>query len=128
MGERGLKLSGGEKQRVAIARTILKGPRIILLDEVSNVISALRNASVHINTYHIKAQASYGWMCLNLTPNYYHLDLLAPGKSSHINTPSASRPHLLWTHKQSATSRLHLPECVPAGQLLWWHTGTLPLI
>lgn len=34
MGERGLKLSGGEKQRVAIARTILKGPRIILLDEV----------------------------------------------------------------------------------------------
>ena len=35
MGERGLKLSGGEKQRVAIARTILKGPRIILLDEVT---------------------------------------------------------------------------------------------
>ncbi|KAM4668125.1 ATP-binding cassette sub-family B member 6 isoform 2-T3 [Amazona ochrocephala] len=35
VGERGLKLSGGEKQRVAIARTILKGPRIILLDEVA---------------------------------------------------------------------------------------------
>lgn len=35
MGERGLKLSGGEKQRVAIARTILKGPHIILLDEVT---------------------------------------------------------------------------------------------
>ena len=34
VGERGLKLSGGEKQRVAIGRTILKGPRIILLDEV----------------------------------------------------------------------------------------------
>lgn len=34
MGERGLKLSGGEKQRVAIARTILKAPDIILLDEV----------------------------------------------------------------------------------------------
>ncbi|MGH6677038.1 MAG: ABCB family ABC transporter ATP-binding protein/permease, partial [Xanthobacteraceae bacterium] len=33
VGERGLKLSGGEKQRVAIARTILKGPPIIVLDE-----------------------------------------------------------------------------------------------
>ena len=35
VGERGLKLSGGEKQRVAIARTILKSPQIVLLDEVS---------------------------------------------------------------------------------------------
>lgn len=36
VGERGLKLSGGEKQRVAIARTILKAPHIVLLDEVRN--------------------------------------------------------------------------------------------
>ena len=34
VGERGLKLSGGEKQRVAIARTILKGAPILLCDEV----------------------------------------------------------------------------------------------
>lgn len=38
VGERGLKLSGGEKQRVAIARTILKGPRILLFDEATSAL------------------------------------------------------------------------------------------
>ena len=38
VGERGLKLSGGEKQRVAIARTILKAPRILLFDEATSAL------------------------------------------------------------------------------------------
>ncbi len=38
VGERGLKLSGGEKQRVAIARTILKSPRILLFDEATSAL------------------------------------------------------------------------------------------
>ena len=36
VGERGLKLSGGEKQRVAIARTVLKAPPILVLDEATS--------------------------------------------------------------------------------------------
>jgi len=54
VGERGLKLSGGEKQRVSIARTILKAPPILILDEATSALdslteqeiqSALRNVS-----------------------------------------------------------------------------------
>jgi ABC-type transport system involved in Fe-S cluster assembly fused permease/ATPase subunit len=40
VGERGLKLSGGEKQRVAIARTILKGPQILIFDEATSALDS----------------------------------------------------------------------------------------
>ena len=67
VGERGLKLSGGEKQRVAIARTILKGPAILLFDEATSALDthtereiqrALREVSIGRTTLMIAHRLS----------------------------------------------------------------------
>ena len=46
VGERGLKLSGGEKQRVAIARTILKDPAVLILDEATSALDSRTEADI----------------------------------------------------------------------------------
>ncbi|KAM6178687.1 ATP-binding cassette sub-family B member 6 isoform 1-T1 [Rhynchocyon petersi] len=58
VGERGLKLSGGEKQRVAIARTILKAPDIILLDEATSALDTSNERAI---------QASLAKVCASRT-------------------------------------------------------------
>ena len=48
VGERGLKLSGGEKQRVAIARTILKRPRILMFDEATSALDTRTEREIQV--------------------------------------------------------------------------------
>ena len=49
VGERGLKLSGGEKQRVAIARVILKSPRILICDEATSALDTKTEQEIQAN-------------------------------------------------------------------------------
>ncbi|HZV92727.1 MAG TPA: ATP-binding cassette domain-containing protein, partial [Caldimonas sp.] len=46
VGERGLKLSGGEKQRVAIARTLLKDPPIVIFDEATSALDSANERAI----------------------------------------------------------------------------------
>lgn len=96
VGERGLKLSGGEKQRVAIARTILKNPPILLFDEATSSLdthnereiqSALKKISEHRTTLIIAHRLStvvYADEIIvlqsgNIVERGQHFDLLAKG-------------------------------------------------
>jgi ATP-binding cassette, subfamily B, heavy metal transporter len=55
VGERGLKLSGGEKQRVAIARTILKAPRILLFDEATSALDTHTEKEIQASLREVSA-------------------------------------------------------------------------
>jgi ABC-type transport system involved in Fe-S cluster assembly fused permease/ATPase subunit len=55
VGERGLKLSGGEKQRVAIARVILKGPRILIFDEATSALDTRTEQEIQANLDEVSA-------------------------------------------------------------------------
>jgi ABC-type transport system involved in Fe-S cluster assembly fused permease/ATPase subunit len=56
VGERGLKLSGGEKQRVAIARTILRDPRILVFDEATSALDSKTEKAIQAELREISRQ------------------------------------------------------------------------
>lgn len=122
VGERGLKLSGGEKQRVAIARTILKNPRILIFDEATsaldsqtekqiqaslNEVSRDRTALViaHRLSTIIDADEILVLMNGRIAERGKHADLLAKG----------GEYAQMWRRQQEAQRATTLQEGVPVG-------------
>lgn len=102
MGERGLKLSGGEKQRVAIARTILKAPDIILLDEVRALGSLRPSLPPCLCTRH---------SCWALFPTWERYQ-----KSMSHKTPHSSQAQTrFFLIPKASTSSLHAPPTGDSG-------------
>ncbi len=83
VGERGLKLSGGEKQRVAIARTILKRPRILLFDEATSALDTHTEREIQASLDEVSANRTTLIIAHRLS-TVVHADEIIVLDSGHI--------------------------------------------
>jgi ATP-binding cassette subfamily B protein len=122
VGERGLKLSGGEKQRVAIARTILKDPAILLFDEATSALDTHTEREIQANLREVSRGRTTLIIAHRLS-TVIHADeiiVLAGGeiveRGSHDRLLAQAGAYAgMWTRQQEASPQNGGGEAGPAG-------------
>ena len=88
VGERGLKLSGGEKQRVAIARTFLKNPKILFFDEATSALDSTTEKEIQKNLENISKNKTTLIIAHRLSTAAYADNIIVLDKGSIIEQGS----------------------------------------
>jgi ATP-binding cassette subfamily B protein len=123
VGERGLKLSGGEKQRVAIARTILKRPKILLFDEATSALDTHTEKEIQASLREVSADHTTIVIAhrLSTVVDADEILVLVEGRVVERGTHRAlldrrGRYHAMWTRQQQEEAGAAAPELrVPAA-------------
>jgi ATP-binding cassette subfamily B protein len=112
VGERGLKLSGGEKQRVAIARVILKRPRILIFDEATSALDSHTEADIQASLREVSADRTTLVIAhrLSTVVDADEIIVLEAGRiverGRHADLLDAEGPYwALWTRQQRQSER-----------------------
>ncbi|MFD1624045.1 ABCB family ABC transporter ATP-binding protein/permease [Azospirillum griseum] len=122
VGERGLKLSGGEKQRVAIARTILKNPAILLFDEATSALDTHTEREIQANLREVSRGRTTLVIAHRLSTVIDADDILVLEagrvieRGRHAELLAANGAYAaLWTRQQEATQGAALAGDASAG-------------
>jgi ABC-type transport system involved in Fe-S cluster assembly fused permease/ATPase subunit len=121
VGERGLKLSGGEKQRVAIARTILKNPPILVFDEATSALDSRSERAIQQELDHIARERTTLIIAHRLSTVVHAQQIIVMDKGrivergTHAELLQAGGLFAqMWALQQRAAQAAHAPEAAAA--------------